>query len=66
MKETTFTENSLESSPGRKLLQGVDLPVFFLSGGLLVLFAAFALFDIKMVSSWVNASFSLSTKYFGA
>ena len=32
----------------------------------LVLFAAFALYDIKLVSGWVNTGFAASTKYFGA
>jgi len=44
----------------------IDMPVFLLSGGLSVLFAILALYDIDLVSSWVNASFALSTKLFGA
>ncbi|MBY4675397.1 BCCT family transporter [Marinobacterium arenosum] len=48
------------------VLAGVDLPVFLISGGVLVLFAAFALYDIDMVSGWVNSAFAASTKAFGA
>ncbi|MFT6915797.1 MAG: glycine betaine transporter [Motiliproteus sp.] len=49
-----------------KWLEGVDLPVFLISGGILVLFAVLALYDIKMVSGWVNTGFATSTKLFGA
>nr|WP_245832353.1 BCCT family transporter [Oceanospirillum sanctuarii] len=49
-----------------KLFDGVDMPVFLISGGILSLFAIFALYDIEMVSGWVNAGFATSTKYFGA
>ncbi|MBR9866563.1 MAG: BCCT family transporter [Oceanospirillales bacterium] len=51
---------------GKKLLAGVDLPVFLISGGVLVLFAVLALYDINMMSGWVNTAFAASTKYFGA
>ena len=51
---------------GKKLLAGVDLPVFLISGGVLVLFAVLALYDINMMSGWVNTAFASSTKYFGA
>ncbi|NVK44303.1 MAG: BCCT family transporter [Oceanospirillaceae bacterium] len=47
-------------------LAGVDIPVFLISGGALVLFVIAALYDIEMVSSWVNSAFATSTKYFGA
>ena len=48
--------------PNKSLLSGVDMPVFLISGGVLALFAAFALYDIDMVSGWVNAAFGMSTK----
>ncbi|WP_417223928.1 BCCT family transporter [Amphritea sp.] len=51
---------------GKKLLAGVDLPVFLISGGVLVLFVALALYDIDMMSAWVNTGFAISTQYFGA
>ncbi|GGO87919.1 glycine/betaine ABC transporter [Marinobacterium nitratireducens] len=51
---------------GKRWLAGVDLPVFLLSGGALVLFVIAALYDIEMVSAWVNSAFATSTKYFGA
>ena len=47
-------------------LTGVDLPVFFISGGGLALFVIAALYDINMVSAWVNSAFAVSTKLFGA
>ncbi len=52
--------------PKKSWLSGVDLPVFLISGGILVLFAALALYDIDLVSGWVNAAFATSTKLFGA
>ncbi|MBP0048248.1 BCCT family transporter [Marinobacterium sp. AK62] len=52
--------------PKKSWLSGVDLPVFLISGGILVLFAAFALYDIDLVSNWVNTAFAASTKVFGA
>lgn len=51
---------------GKTLLAGVDLPVFLISGGVLVLFAVLALYDIEMMSGWVNTAFAVSTKYLGA
>lgn len=50
----------------KALFAGVDMPVFLISGGVLVLFAALALYDIKMVSGLVNTAFAASTKMFGA
>ncbi|WP_095211440.1 BCCT family transporter [Endozoicomonas ascidiicola] len=47
-------------------LAGVDLPVFILSGGGLALFVILALYDIELVSAWVNNAFATSTKLFGA
>ena len=52
--------------PKIKFLAGVDLPVFLISGGALVLFAVLALYDIDMMSGWVNTAFAASTKLFGA
>lgn len=50
----------------KKKLASIDLPVFLLSGGVLLLFSVFALYDVTMVSDWVNTAFSASTTYFGA
>ncbi len=47
-------------------LTGVDMPVFIISGGAIVLFAILTLYDIDMMSGWVNSAFATSTKYFGA
>lgn len=52
--------------PGKSLLAGVDVPVFLISGGVLLLFAVFSLYDIDLVSGWVNTAFASSTKLFGA
>lgn len=52
--------------PKYKLLADVDLPVFFLSGGALLLFVIFALYDIELMSGWVNSAFAASTRMFGA
>ncbi|MFK0572049.1 BCCT family transporter [Endozoicomonas sp.] len=48
------------------LLSGVDMPVFVLSGGGVGLFAILAMYDINLISSWVNTAFATSTKLFGA
>lgn len=49
-----------------KWLEGVDLRVFFISGGTLLLFAVLALYDLTLVTDWVNNGFSMATQYFGA
>jgi glycine betaine transporter len=58
--------NAKASLSPNRLLADVDLPVFFLSGGALLLFVVFALYDIELVSAWVNSAFGVSTKLFGA
>ncbi len=59
-------EKSEAGMPKIKFLAGVDIPVFLISGGVLVLFAILALYDINMMSGWVNTAFAASTKIFGA
>jgi glycine betaine transporter len=49
-----------------KLLHGVDVPVFLISGGFVLLFAILALWDIELMTQWVNTAFAWSTKLFGA
>ncbi|ELK47443.1 BCCT family transporter [Halobacillus sp. ACCC02827] len=49
-----------------KQTNGIDWPVFAISGGLLVLFVIFALIDIDLIELIVNESFAWSAKYFGA
>ncbi|WP_086481686.1 BCCT family transporter [Oceanospirillum sanctuarii] len=68
MNDTTLVQNHEDETvmSKSKLFDGVDMPVFLISGGILSLFAIFALYDIEMVSGWVNAGFATSTKYFGA
>lgn len=61
------SSTTASSGSGQKSwLAGVDLPVFLISGGVLLLFVVFALYDLEMVSSWVNTGFAASTKFFGA
>ena len=50
----------------KKMFDNVDIPVLLISGGVLMLFVVLALYDIKMMSSWVSTAFSYSTKIFGA
>ena len=68
MTDLALNFTSLFSNKFRtpKWLEGVDLPVFFISGGALLLFAAFALYDLPAVTVWVNDAFSVATHYFGA
>ncbi|MBP0048257.1 BCCT family transporter [Marinobacterium sp. AK62] len=53
-------------TPNRSMFAGVDLPVFLISGGALVLFALLAVYDLELVSGLVNSAFAFSTKLFGA
>ena len=62
----TAIEQSEEDKTKIKFLAGVDMPVFLISGGVLVLFAALALYDIQLMSGWINAAFTFSTQTFGA
>lgn len=68
MSDTTqATLSASDTDMAKKsLLTGVDLPVFLISGGVLVLFAVLALYDIDLISGWVNTAFAASTKVFGA
>ena len=63
---TTLSPEACSGSARKGMLEGVDLPVFLISGGVLVLFAIMALYDLEFVSGLVNSTFALSTKYFGA
>jgi glycine betaine transporter len=54
------------NSDKSSLLHDVDIPVFLISGGFVLLFAIIALFDIKLMTEWVNTAFAWSTKLFGA
>lgn len=44
----------------------IDLPVFLISGGLLLIFVVAGLFNQAFVTDMVNASFAFSVKYFGS
>lgn len=47
-------------------IRDLDLLTLFLSGGFLVLFIAFALVDIELLSKLINQGFAWSVKVFGA
>jgi choline/carnitine/betaine transport len=64
--QATLPASEAEDMTQKKWLAGIDLPVFLISGGVLALFAVMALYDINLVSAWVNSAFATSTKYFGA
>ncbi|MFT6637325.1 BCCT family transporter [Alcanivorax sp.] len=49
-----------------RTFQAVDVPVFILSGGLILLFVGLSLWDIEQTAAWVQTSFAWSTKLFGA
>ena len=55
-----------EHSSTIKYLAGVKYTVFLISGGILVLFAVLALYDIDLMSGSINTAFAFSTKTFGA
>lgn len=44
----------------------MDIPVFILSGGLLLAFALLSVYDLELVASVVDRAFSVSTRLFGA
>ncbi len=44
----------------------IDWPVFGISGGILVLFTAIALFNVDFAKTVVDKSFAFSCTYFGA
>ena len=46
--------------------QTTDKTVFFISGGLLILFVILAMIDLDMVEGWINSSFAFSAKVFGS
>ncbi len=50
----------------RPLWQGVNMPLFLLTGGFMVLFCLLAVFDMDLVSTLVNGGFAWSAKLFGA
>lgn len=64
--QATLPASEAKEMTQTKWLEGIDLPVFLISGGVLALFAVMALYDINLVSAWVNNAFATSTKYFGA
>ena len=50
----------------KRQLSQIDWPVLAISGGLLVMFIIASLVNVDFVSKFVNTSFTLSIKYFGA
>lgn len=49
----------------KKSTKTVDLPVFLISGGLLLAFVVIGLINQEFITNIVNASFAFSVKYFG-
>ena len=43
-----------------RTFQAVDIPVFILSGGLILLFVGLSLWDIEQTAAWVQTSFAWS------
>jgi len=58
--------NSSIGTSKESIMSGVDLSVFIISASVIVLFSILALYDIEMMSAWVNTGFAISTKLFGA
>lgn len=54
------TTESAGAPPGR-----IDKPLFAVTGGFILLFCAYALFDIEGLSALVDAAFAFSARYFG-
>ncbi|WP_194709730.1 BCCT family transporter [Radiobacillus deserti] len=44
----------------------MDRPVFWISGGLLLVFVALSIYDLSMVEGWINSSFNFSANLFGS
>ncbi|MDE8604388.1 BCCT family transporter [Marinomonas sp. RSW2] len=66
VNKTTPPNSGTQAANQNSWYAGVDIPVFLISGGVVTLFCALALYDIDLVSAWVNTAFMTSTKYFGA
>ncbi|WP_415182764.1 BCCT family transporter [Phaeovulum sp.] len=58
MADITITE-------GRTWLGRVDIPLFAVTGGFILLFCAYAFLDIDGLSALVDAAFAFSARYFG-
>lgn len=56
------TNTPIESSPKK---HGIGNSTFWYSSGFIALFVLLALFDERLLSSWVNAGFAWSVKVFG-
>ncbi|MEL0612593.1 BCCT family transporter [Marinomonas arenicola] len=66
VEKTNLSSNDIHRSSSRGLFYGVDMPVFLISASVVLLFCLIALYDVNLLSSWVNEAFLISTKYFGA
>lgn len=62
----SLPDSSSNSGLLSRLSTSIDWPVLLLSGGSLVLFALFALYDLEQLTAWINSAFNTSTLYFGA
>src|SRR5699024_10278498 len=50
----------------KNILKGMDVPVFIISGGFLILFVVIGFINMEFITDIVNTSFAFSVKYFGA
>ena len=60
-------DTAAQSGPGTRAtgLSGVNMPIFLLTGGFIVLFCALALVNLDTLSALVDAGFAWSAKFFG-
>jgi len=60
------SDSTSDTGPLSRPASSIDWPVLLLSGGVLVLFAIMSLYDLSLLTDWINSAFSTSTRYFGA
>ncbi|CAH0533653.1 Glycine betaine transporter 2 [Vibrio stylophorae] len=66
IKTESVRTPSAQAPPPKNTPQKIDRPVFFLSGGLLILFSLMTLLNLELVTTLVNQSFQFAIHYFGA
>lgn len=50
----------------KSVFKDLDVPVFLISGGLLILFVVIGFINVDFITNLVDVSFAFSVKYFGA
>jgi glycine betaine transporter len=66
LKVIQLRRRKMRDNGWSSLKEKVDWPVFLLSGGTLVVFVLLSLFQVDLVTKYVNIGFALSIRYFGA